>query len=85
MSFCMKSFFLSILLSLTQKILVKKNRFMDKKRKEDSVSVAKNDKNRDNRLHKSLILKVRFLKYYLGKGVWKNNFSSPQRKRQNSA
>ena len=60
MSFCMKFFFLSILLSLTQKILVKKNRFMDKKRKEDSVSVAKNDKNRDNRLHKSLILKVRF-------------------------
>ena len=56
----MKSFFLSILLSLTQKILVKKNRFMDKKRKEDSVSVAKNDKNRDYRLHKSLILKVRF-------------------------
>ena len=61
MSFCMKSFFLSILLSLTQKILVKKNRFMDKKRKEDSVSVAKNDKNRDNRLRKSLILKARLL------------------------
>ena len=44
MSFSMKSFFVNILLSLTQKILVKKNRSMDKKRKEDSVSVAKNDK-----------------------------------------
>ena len=84
MSFCMKSFFLSILLSLTQKILVKKNRFMDKKRKEDSVSVAKNDKNRDNRLHKSLILKVRFLLLFR-EGSMEKPFFSPQRKRQNSA